>query len=324
MFEVAMKKTHHWILLTLLTLVVASCRKDVEEVRPYPVTVEELKLFLQQVPDPATKTTIELNNLSEDKVLTTPAGIRVYLTDVDQLFIATGASTPTAASTCDELNIEITAAFSRGDIMARGIPTIDNDGKLLETRGMVSIRAFCGATELNLLPGRTIKIQFPSANPQEDMFTHEAVFANNEFQAWRNTGQQVFKADWSDGNGNTVLGYEMLISSLGWSNCARQVIGSGTPFCTSLMPGFTGLNTQSYLVFDGIQSVVPLKFDDTSHSFCFPSIPPGYPVRVVSVAKLGTDFWYGKSTTETGTNTVLPVHPEKEPEGDILSFLRGL
>lgn len=319
-----MKNTHHWILLTMLTLVVASCRKDVEEVRPYPVTVEDLKLFLQQVPDPSTKTVIELNNLSEDKVVTTPGGIRVYLTDVDQLFMTPGNNTPLAASDCDDLKIEITVAFSRGDIMARGIPTIDNNDKLLETRGMISIRAFCGTSLLALLPGRTIKIQFPSANPQEDMFTHEALFVGNEFQSWRNTNQPVFKADWTDGNGNVVSGYEMLVASLGWSNCARQVIGSGTTFCTSLMPGFTGLNTQSYLVFDGIQSVVPLKFDDASHSFCFPSIPPGYPVRVVSVAKLGTDFWYGKSTTETGTNTVLPVHPEKEPESDILSFLRGL
>lgn len=324
MFEVAMKKTHHWILLTILTMLVGSCRKDVEEVRPYPVTVEELKLFLQQVPASSTQTDIQINNLSADKMVTTLGGVRVFLTDVDQLFVAAGASTPLSASACDDLKIEVTVAFSRGDIMARGLPTIDENGKLLETRGMVRIRAFCNGTALALLPGRTIKIQFPSANPQDDMFTYAAVMSSNEFQGWSNTDQPVFKADWPDGNGNTVSGYEMFVSSLDWSSCARQIIGSGTPFCTSLSPGFTGLNTQSYLIFDGIQSVVPLKFDDANHSFCAPAIPPGYPVRVVSVAKLGADYWYGRSTTETGTNTVLPVQPQKEQEDDILSFLRGL
>ena len=67
-----------------------------------------------------------------------------------------------------------------------------------------------------------------------------------------------------------------------------------------------------------------LKFDDTSHSFCFPNVPAGYPVRIVSVAKLDTAYWLGAATTETGTNSTLALQPQQKEALDLLGYLRGL
>ncbi|MBL7827066.1 MAG: hypothetical protein JNJ57_10575 [Saprospiraceae bacterium] len=320
-----MRYAPFWILLFSMFLTANACRKDVEEVRPYPVTVEELNLFLKQVPDASTTTTFQFSGLSDDKILILPGGARIFLTDVDQLFYSTTTTSPVLCSSCSDLEIVVTLANSKGDILGRGLPTISPENKLLESHGMIEITVSCGGTPLKLLPGRNIKVQLPASNTQDGFSVHEAEFNAGNFVGWQNSGQEIFIADWPDGFGNSISGYELLISNLGWASCARPVSGTGNQFCTSLLPNFTGLNTKAYLVFDGIRAVAPLIFDDATHSFCFPEIPAGYPVRIVTVGKFGSDFWYGQTNTETGTNpTVLPLQPEKEDAVEILGYLRGL
>ena len=301
------------------------CRKDVLELREYPNTHTELSQFLMQVPDPATATTFQFNGLNEDKILSTPQGLRVFLTDVDQLFATKNTTSPVLCSTCAELKIVVTIARAKGDILARELATNSVDDALLESAGMVQVQAFCGATELQLLPGRTIKVQLPAIDPVNDMFIHTGVFDNNGFRGWKNTSQEVFKADWPGPTGGSVQGYELIVAQLGWSNCARPLShATATPFCVTLKPSYTGLNTRIYLVFENSTVIAPLKFDDATHSFCFPAIPAGYPVQVVSVAKLEQEFWLGATMTETGTNSMLPVTPQKQDAVQILGYLRGL
>ena len=303
------------------------CRKDVLEIRPYPVTLTELSLFLKQVPDPFSTTTFEFNGLNEDEVLVTPNGVRVFLTDVDNLFYnVTSPASIVACSSCSELKFVVTTAMTKGDILARELPTSTTDDMLLESGGMVQLKVYCGTTELQILPGRHIKIQLPAINAQENMFIHSVITDDHGFRGWKNTGQEVFKADWNaQGSGTQVFGYELIISQLGWSNCAKPLTQTNvTPFCINLESTYTGLNTLAYLVFDNQMVVAPLKFDDITHSFCFPNVPAGYPVRVVSVAKLESAYWLGNTSTETGTNSSLPLQPQEQAAIDLLDFLRGL
>lgn len=326
MLNFAMKNIPLFALVGAVMLLSWGCRKDVEEIRPYPVTLTELSLFLKQVPDPGTTTTFQFNTLSEDKILTTPGDVRVFLTDVDQLFQDANTALPVACSACSDLKIVVTIAKSKGDILARGLPTSSVEDKLLETGGMVQVQAFCSGAALRLLTGRSIKVQLPDSDPKDGMYVHVATHSPQGFNGWKNTGQEVFKADWpaSAGSG-TVQGYELIVEELGWSNCARVLSAAATTsFCTNLQSSFTGLNTQAYLLFDNFQVVAPLKFDDASHSFCFPNVPAGYPVRVVTVAKLDAEYWLGASTTETGTNSMLPLTPQPEAAPQLLGYLRGL
>ncbi len=326
MFKLTMKHITTFALFWAIALIGWSCRKDVVEIRPYPVSKQELATFLKQVPDPTSTTTFNLNGLNQDKVLETPSGMRIALTDVDQLFCTLTNPTPIACSTCPDLKVEITVASSKGDMLARGLPTTSTDNQLLESGGMVLVKVYCGNTELKLLQGRSIKVQFPEPNTKDNMFVFAAINGADGFLGWENTGQEVFKADWPvTGIAGTVKGYELVVPALGWINCARILTNADvSPFCGNLQPGFTGLNTQSYLVFENAQTVVALQFDDSTHSFCFPNIPAGFPVRVVSVAKLGPQYWLGDKTTETGTNSALPVVLEKQDESQVLGYLRGL
>lgn len=312
-------------LFSVLALLGWGCRKDVVEIRPYPVSIADLTQFLTQVPDPTTLVTFSFNGLSQDKVLEAPNGVRVFLSDVDQLFANQNSPTPVTTSTCSDLRIELSIAASKGDILARNMPTITTNGQLLESGGMVGLRVFCGTTELQLLPGRTIKIQLPANETKDNMKVYVAKNNSDGFLGWENSGQEVFKADWPNGNNGTQKGYEVIISHLGWSNCARQLPQADvSPFCINLEPGYTGLNTKAFLVFEHLLIVAPMVFDDATRSFCFPNVPAGYPVRGVSIAKLGPDYWLGYKTTESGTNTTLPLQLLQEEEQQVLGYLRGL
>lgn len=322
-------KLHHILLAGVLSLLgtgMWSCRKDVVEVRPYPVSINDLKQFLQQAPASGATEVFDFNGLNEDKMLSGPEGVRVFLSDVDHLFSMADSPTAVAASSCSDLKIEISVAFTKGDILARDLGTFSfDDGRLLETSALIGVRAWCGGSALQLLPGRTLKIQVPeSTSPLDDMFVYDAVYDADEFRGWKNTGQEVFKADWPGSQSNTVIGYEILADKLGWTAAGRPLPNTGTTFCADLQPGFTGQNTQSFLVFSNQRVVAPLIFDDASHSFCFDNVPAGYPVQVVSVAKLGVKYWLGNSSTETGTNTVLPIQSQQQDAGNILDYLRGL
>ncbi len=326
MLKLTMKYSTTFALFWVFALLGWNCRKDVVEVRPYPVSKQELSAFLKQVPDPTSTVTFHVNNLNQDRIFETPSGMRLFFTDVDQLFSTANATSPFACSTCADLKIEISYASSRGDILARELPTTSIDKQLLESGGMVSLKAFCGSTELKLLPGRTIKIQLPAAEAKNNMFVYTAPSTPNDFLGWENTGQEVYKADWLvAGIPGTVRGYELVVPHLGWVNCARVLNQANvSSFCTTLQPGFTALNTQAYLVFENVLVLAPLLFDDSTHTFCFPNIPAGFPVRVVSVAKLGDQYWLGDMTTETGTNSVMPLQLEKQDASNVLGYLRGL
>jgi hypothetical protein len=307
-----------------LLLAFGSCRKDVLEVHPYPVSKAELALFMQQVPDPGATHTFQLSLLAEDKMLTTPNGVRVFLTDVDNLFTVQNSQIPVALSGCADLKIEVTTVDSKGDMMGRGLGTFSKDMKLLESAAMVRVRAYCGTTELVLMEGRNLKIQLPASNPADDMFVFTETNNADGFAGWEDSGVVVYKADWP-GAGGAVEGYELLISTLGWNSCSRFLsTGIVTPFCTSFQPSFTGLNTQVYLVFSNKMVVAPLNFTDSTYSFCFPNVPAGYPVRIVSVSKHDADYWLGSTTTETGTNSSLPVSPQQTAAQQILGYLRTL
>lgn len=328
MLKVTIKNISALTLFLAVAMISWGCRKDVLEIRPYPVTLTELSLLLNQVPDPNSTTTFHFNGLNEDKILSTPSGIRLFLTDVDHLFSTLSPNpSPVACSTCSDLKIEITEINKRGDALGRGLPTTTKNDEILESVGMVEIRVFCDNAELQLDTGRTLKVQMPSAVIKDDLFVFAATSNDKGFAGWENTGQEVFYADWPPpgGTGAVVLGYELVISKLGWSNCAQALDATDfTPFCAVLEAGYTGQNTQAYLVFNNAFVVVPLRFDGLTQSFCFPNIPAGYPVRVISVAKLDTAFWLGAVSTETGTNSLLTVQPIKQEAQEILGYLRGL
>lgn len=315
-----------YALLSALTLAgLWSCRKDVETFRPYPPTLDDIQELMQQVPSSASQTTFTLSALAEDKMLVTPSGVRMFLTDTENLF-ADADGNPTPCSTCQTLKIEVTEALDKSDIIAYGVPTTTIDGDLLESGGMVRVAVSCDGKPLKLLTDRKLKIQIPAVNPADNMLIFKSLEQNDAFLGWENTNQQVFQAEWLDSNSNDIIqGYELLSSHLDWINADRFVDEPSSSFCLELPPTFNDENTQAYIVFKDIRSVAVLQYNLADQKFCFPNAPIGFPVKLVTVSKTADgQFWLGNYETEIGTNATAVIAPQQVSEQQMLDFLKSL
>lgn len=302
-----------------------SCRKDVEVFKPYPPTLEAIRILMESVPSATTQTPFVLSGTVADTALSTPGGVRVFLTDNEHLF-ADMTGIPVPCSTCQTLRVEVTETLDKGDIIARGIPTTTVSNELLESGGMVRIVVTCDGKPLQLLPDRKLKIQIPADNPVADMLVFEGVVKNDTFVGWQDTGLPVFQAEWPALNQmDVVTGYELFSPNLDWINCDRAINEQMTSFCVELPPAFNPENTTAYLVFDNIRSVAILETDLATGTFCYNKAPRGYQVRIVTVSKT-TDgkYWLGNIKTEIGTNATVDVAPQEVDEQQMLSFLKSL
>lgn len=307
---------------TVLLLSLWSCRKDVEQFEPYAPSAQELSnLLAVEVPAAATHTVFTLNSLSTDKMLETPGGTRIFLIDTDNLFSNKSTGALVHCSTCPDLKVEVTEVLDKSDIIAHSLNTIGDSGILFESGGMVRVTATCNGQQLELLSDRVLKIQLPRNNTQSGYF----VFAQDTSTGghWSNSNQEVFEAEWPVLNG-TKKGYELLVKKMGWSACGRSLADPGSSFCIELPSGFADQNTLAYLVFKDQQVVAPLQYKLSQNKFCFPNAPAGYPVKLVTVSKLGERYWLGKAETEVGTNATFPMGTQESTLEAILNYVKSL
>ncbi|MEZ4965402.1 MAG: hypothetical protein R2791_09175 [Saprospiraceae bacterium] len=315
-----------YALLNTVTLAgLWSCRKDVENFRPYPSTLEAIQQLLDQVPSATSHATFVLSGTVPDTALITPGGVRVFLTDNEHLFSDTDGN-PVPCSTCQTLRVEVTEALRKGDIIARGIHTVSTDGSLLESGGMLRVNVSCDGKALQLLPDRKLKIQVPADDPADDMFVFEGIMKSDTFGSWADTGLPVFQSDWLAPNQvDVITGYELFSPHLNWINCDRFVGEPTTSFCVDLPPEFNPENSRVYLVFENMQSIAPLETDLSSGTFCYPMAPHGFQVRIVSISKTEDGrYWLGNKQTEIGTNATVEVQPQEVQEQQVLNFLKNL
>lgn len=319
-------RLRHLLLYTLLstfTLAVAGgCRKDVEEFRPYPITLGDIALLLGQVPDTATRTVFSMSGAFPDTTLRTASGVRVSLVDTEAL-LEDEAGTPVPCSTCQELQIEITESLRKGDLLARGLTTYDAGGQLFESSGAVRVTFTCDGKKLNIQSSRNIKIQVPAADPKTDwlMFTRPS----KDSTQWQKTQQQAYAADWPGPNATTVKGYELIANTTGWVSAGRPMTVGTAVLCADLPPNLNPQNTVVFMIFKKSRSVIQLDKVLSGQNFCAPNLPPSEQVRIVTVSKFGDDFWVGQLEDEIGLSTsVKPVNPVVMSEADVLKLLRGL
>ncbi len=309
----------------VLFLSLWSCRKDVEQFLPYAPSADDLSsLLATQVPRTSTRTMFLLNNLSTDKVLETPNGTRIFLIDTDHLFANAATGLPVPCSTCADLKIEVTEVFDKSDIMARALYTTSEDGTLFESGGMVLVSVFCGGDQLEIMPTRTLKVQIPNSEQESGFFVFDRNNTGGPDENWIKSSQEVFEAEWPNGNGGSQKGYELLLKHTGWAACGRSITDTTSTFCIELPSGFGGQNTLAYIVFKNQQVVAPLEFDLSQNKFCCPQVPVGFQVHLATVSKLGGQYWLGNGQTETGTNATFPLNTQEMTEGELLNFIKSL
>ena len=313
-----------WLAI-LLMLAGWSCRKDVEIFRPYDISVAEISLALQQVPATQAKSVLVLSNRLGDTLFVTSGGVRIFLNHLDQLFSNTsGAVVP--CSTCSDFRLEVIEIQRKGDLVARNTGTVTTENRVLESDGILHLKATCNGQELQLSQGNLLKIQIPGAAPlnANQLFTNTSG-TMDVFTGWSGTNQAVTAAEWQlPGNPPFQLGYQLLVPNLRWICAGRMLEEPNSSYCVELPLGFSDQNTQAFMVFKNMQSVVPLKYQAADFRFCAPFVPQGFPVQVVTVSKLGDQFWLGNKDEETGGSNASTLLPQKMSEQQVIDFIKSL
>ncbi len=302
-----------------------NCRKDVEIFRPYDISVAEISLALQQVPAAQTKSVLELNNRVADTLFVTPSGVRIFLNHLDQLFAdASGAIVP--CSTCPDFRLEVVEIQRKGDLIARNTSTVTPENRVLESGGILHLKATCSGQELRLAQGNMLKIQIPAVAP----FFANQLFTNSSgsldvFTGWTGANTPVTTAEWPlQGGSSFQVGYQILAPTLHWVCAGRMLEEPNSSYCVELPLGFSDQNTQAFMVLKNRQTVVPLKYQAADFRFCAPFTPQGFAVQLVTVSKLGDQFWLSSKDVETGGTNTVTLQPQKMSEQQVIDFIKNL
>jgi sulfur transfer complex TusBCD TusB component (DsrH family) len=328
MIRNALKNIELQILLgAVLILLTGGCRKDSTTFSTYPPSLGEISYLLSQVPDGATTTIFNLKGNGSaipDTVLTTPGGVRVFLTDTDAL-LANANGTGIAVSAYTNLQVIVTEVFEKGDLLARGLTTQSTEGQLLDCTGAVNVRILYDGQTAQLRADRYLKIQFPAPSLTAGMQLYYASAGSTSTKITWEAGasNNVFWAEWPTLSGSNTEGYELIAKQLGWVSSQKPVDGTAGTCCVRLPLQFDGDNTRVFLTLKNINALVELEAGP-DRQFCADGIPVGYEVRTVTVSKAGPQHWLGYGTTESGTSTTLSPTPQARSEAEVLDFIRGL
>jgi hypothetical protein len=125
------------------------------------------------------------------------------------------------------------------------------------------------------------------------------------------------------------VGYALTVNKLRWVTAQRPTATSSpnsrSRVTVYFSPSFTNKNTNVYAVFVGQKSVVKLDFDYASRSFRTDLLPYGFAYRLVSISKIGNNFYLGDaSIANLTTPSVLKLNPQKVNEQKLHAYLDDL
>ena len=316
----------------LLRAGVSSCRKDELTFTPASNTLPALDFFLKLIPEQQTQTTFPLNGATlGDTMLLTSSGVRIFLTDPNTLFKDANGN-PVPCVDCQSVTLRVTEVFSKGDMPARDINSENPEGILPESAGILYLEAFCDGKPLQIMEGRTLKIQIPAATPNllTDMrIWNAALNADGAFDYWTMTPAVAYWADWlpSGGSGTPVKGYEIYPGALGWVNCARPLNSSPAvsgQFCVKLSEAFNGENSVCYLAYKNRLILLEAQGQAGNREFCFGSVVEGFPIRVLVISKIGAQYYSATFDTESSANATINLSPQAVEAQTLKQTLKSL
>ena len=227
----------------------------------------------------------------------------------------------------------------KGDFIKFFKPTTTRDGSLLETGGGLYIRIFNDDKELSLVQGASIRIRFNDEDvPKNNM---QAFYGKETFPfilkgidtgfSWLRDTDTSWLPIWYKTAvppaATSYAGYEINAKQLRWIS-AERYIDSSLPkakLTTILPPNFTNKNTAVFTVFANQKTVVDMQGDYPSRSFYANNIPLKSTVKLVSISKIGDDFYLGtENVSSVDAVTIHKITPVKKSVPDILAYLNGL
>lgn len=234
------------------------------------------------------------------------------------------------------VKIEFQYFIKKGDFI-KTLKHTTSYNSLLEFSGQFFLRLSKNGQELAVSPYSNIKIKFPDTedNPKTNM----SVFKGWEYNTWPSPQKDTMFTWQKTNDGSTVgtwyktgtgpnnKGYEITTKNLRWVACGR-FIDSTKPknkLTAILPPNFTNKNTVVYTILENTKTVAELKSDYNSRSFAALNIPLNTKLNIVTISKIGNNFYYGiRNINDIGNTAIFSISPEKKSLSYILSELDKL
>lgn len=236
--------------------------------------------------------------------------------------------------------IAIIPLRKRGDFIKFFRPTSTDNGSVLMAGAGVYIKVWKEEKELSLAQGGTVKIRIP--DPDTPKLNMQAFYGKESIPvplkgidtafSWVRDQDTTLLPLWTKASTDPLRplfyhGYEINAKSLHWI-AAERYSDSSLPKVkvTAVMsPNFTNKNTAVFLVFNQQKTVVNLRADYPSRSFFANNIPLGISAKLISITKIGGDFYLGiESISSVANVTRHTIKPNKTSLKDILSYLNSL
>lgn len=248
---------------------------------------------------------------------------RVFPSGLRCTFPYNGFVLPGSTSTIGKFQVDALLLKSKGDMVRAGASTVSN-GRLLVSGGAFYLKATKNGSELQLAPNAAVNTLIPDLTAQQNMrlyfgddFDHESInwIPDNDPRNHLSINSQ---------------GYEVLSNKLEWFQCGYVYDSTAARITvmTDLPSNYTNANTNAYLVFSNIHSVVKLKADPSLRRFYSNLIPVGNAATLVVISRQGNDYFLGYqgfTTSNAGTNVQLvKVKPVISTLAIIKQFLASL
>lgn len=196
----------------------------------------------------------------------------------------------------NDITIELIEVYTKADMVLHHLHTMSGQ-RLLESAGMVNIKALSQGVEVMLKEGSRYTIEFPAKNEQPGMqiFYGDTIAGNLDWQTTRaelESAREELRMNRRDpvhGEEEAELDrYVFNGTKLGWINCDRFLNKVETFDLVVNIPNMPGV---SYcLVFKSMNSVMSAWYE--KESIQFRNVPVGAQATVVGLKKTDTAIYY--------------------------------
>ncbi len=242
---------------------------------------------------------------------------------------------PSGAAINGKIRVEFTYLRKKGDFIRYAKPTTSYN-YLLQTGGSFNVVLTQNGYPVFLAPNISYKIKYRNPAPSTDMkfFYEDLWVVNNDTTAtWVSAintqmpyGTVSIWQQYDTLTQSIIKGYEITSTRLHWINCDffNDTTQPYTRMNVSLPLNFTNVNTNVYVVFKNKNIVGGLNSDFASKTFFYSRIPIGSDVTLVSVSKIGNDYYLGKKEATVNNANLISVNPEPKSLADISNYLNSL
>ncbi len=213
-------------------------------------------------------------------------------------------------SVTGNFQIEYVEATTKNEMLKINRPTFTNDGKLLESGGIVYLNATQNGQQLCINDAEPVSVTIPTANYSPMQYFVGSSDANNDFGWDLDDTENVTLGDLdsTDFEQNTFLIYEFEMDSVGWINCDYFYGSDPLTGVEVILPDtLDGGNSMVFIFYETINAVANLHDYDEDGTFDLGSgysTPEGMDVTFIIVSEVNGVFYYNLSASTITNNHV--------------------